>query len=393
MNDFNPRKIFDQSWTIFFSMLVLCTVGILFIKSAQSGTDIIALNTAWKSQLKWLGLGILGYFTVMTVDFRRYISFAPFIYAIALFFLIFVLLPTPWSKEVYGSRSWLYFGSFHIQPAEMAKVALILLLSYYLGRPKLNLKKINYLVMSLLLLGIPLALILKQPDLGSAMVMVPLAFVMMFVAGISKRYLITLVLAGCLFASAIYFDMVPGFKLKPYMKARITSFIDPKSDPRGSGYQLLQTLNAIGTGGTWGKGYGNSTQNRLGYLPRNVAHTDSIFAVIAEEIGFAGSCAILFFYTVMLGAIIRVASRVTDTSGRLLCTGVATMLFIHLFQNVGMTIGVMPITGIPLPLISHGGSFLIITLCALGLVQSVWIHRKSYPGATSVVPGLKPLRT
>lgn len=378
--NFDPKKILSQNWLLFLCMLVLCVIGILFIRSAQFTTDIIALNTAWKSQLQWLGLGLIGYFTLMMIDFRKFITYSPLFYGTALFFLIFVLLPTPWSREVYGSRSWLYFGFFHIQPAEMAKISLILLLSLYLGRPKLELKKIQYLIVSLVILGVPLLLILKQPDLGSAMVMVPLTFVMMFVAGIYKRYLITLILAGCLFASAVYFDMVPGFKLKPYMKARITSFIDPTSDPRGSGYQLLQTLNAIGTGGTWGKGYTHSTQNRLGYLPRYVAHTDAIFAVIAEEVGFVGSAAILLVYTLLLACIIQVAARVADNSGRLLCVGVGTVLFIHLFQNVGMTIGVMPITGIPLPLISHGGSFLIITLCSLGLVQSVWIHRKSNHG-------------
>ncbi|MDZ4743790.1 MAG: rod shape-determining protein RodA [Verrucomicrobiota bacterium] len=390
--DFNPKKIFNQSWTLFFCAMALCAIGILFIKSAQSGTEIVSLNTAWESQLHWMGLGFLAYFFVMMFDFRKIIILAPHFYCVSLVLLILVLLPTPWSKEINNSKSWLFFGSFHIQPSEVAKVSLILLLAYVLSFPKQDHRKIIYLIISLAILGVPLLLVLKQPDLGSAMVMLPVTFIIMFIVGIPKRYLISLILAGCVFCVAVYNDFVPGFKLKEYQKKRLTSFLDPEADARGSGFMILQMKTAIGTGGTWGKGYGNSTQNKLGYLPRNVAHTDAIFAVVAEEIGFVGSCSILFLFTIMMGIIIRIATRTTELSGRILCIGVAMIIFTHFFQNIGMTVGVMPITGIPLPFISHGGSFLIITLSALGIVQSVWIHRKSYQPPANAAGYYNPSR-
>jgi rod shape determining protein RodA len=224
-------------------------------------------------------------------------------------------------------------------------------------------------VQVLLILSIPFLLIVKQPDLGTAMTLIPLAVAMMFVAGVPTRYLVILGLVGiCLLP-------VGWFALGDYQKERIMVFFDPARDPLGSGWNKIQSEIAVGSGGIAGKGYLKGTQNILGFLPRTVAPTDFIFSVIAEELGFVGSALLLSLFATLVVGGLRAALRARDKFGRLLAVGVVVLMFFHAFVNMSMTIGLMPVTGIPLPLISYGGSFMVCTMVGLGLVQSVYVRR------------------
>jgi rod shape determining protein RodA len=215
-------------------------------------------------------------------------------------------------------------------------------------------------------------LILAQPDFGSAMVLAPICFALLFVAGARLKHLALVIALGLVLAPAAW------SQLKPYQKDRLTVFLHPSRDPLGAGWNLNQSLIAVGSGGWSGKGFLQGTQNQLGYMPRTVTPNDFLFSVIAEEKGFVGSLIVVGCYAVVLFSGLRVAANARDRLGTMLATGVVAMLFFHVFINVGMTVGLMPITGLPLPLLSYGGSFVLATMGALGLLQNIWIHRRVY---------------
>jgi len=219
---------------------------------------------------------------------------------------------------------------------------------------------------------VPLLLIFAQPDLGSAVILVLVTLVMLFVAGVRVKHLLIVALAGLLALPVVW------LRMREYQKARLTVFLDPDRDPLGAGWNLNQSLIAVGSGGLTGKGYLQGTQNLLGYLPRTVAPNDFLFSVIAEEKGFAGSVCVIGLFAVVLFRGLRIAVEARDRLGMLLATGIVALLFFHVFVNIGMTIGLLPVKGLPLPLLSYGGSFVQATMTALGLLQNVWIHRKNY---------------
>ncbi len=257
-----------------------------------------------------------------------------------------------------------------IQPSEFAKLGTLFILARFLSQPSRDVTDPKCLVQVLLILAVPFALIFKQPDLGTALTLVPLAVALMFVAGVPVRYLVILGLAGLCLVPVLWF-----FALGDYQKERIMVFFDPARDPLGSGWNKIQSEIAVGSGGIAGKGYLKGTQNILGFLPRTVAPTDFIFSVIAEELGFVGSALLLSLFATLVVGGLRAALRARDKFGRLLAVGVVVLMFFHAFVNMAMTIGLMPVTGIPLPLISYGGSFMVCTMVGLGLVQSVYVRR------------------
>jgi rod shape determining protein RodA len=220
--------------------------------------------------------------------------------------------------------------------------------------------------------AVPCVLILIQPYLGGTLVWLPVLFAMFFVAGIKKRYLLVLVLLALIALPLMFF-----FGMKQYQKDRLTVFLDPSLDPQGAGWTINQSLNAIGSAGLWGKGFkAPNTLNELGYLPSTIVHTDFIYAVFGEQHGFLGAMILIPTLAILLLTGLYIASRAQDQLGRLLGVGIVMLLFTHIFMNVGMTVAITPITGLPLPLVSYGGSFLLITMACLGLLQSIWIHRK-----------------
>jgi rod shape determining protein RodA len=270
--------------------------------------------------------------------------------------------------EINGSKSWFDLGAFTLQPSELAKIGLIIMLASHLGDPLKNVRLPGTVLTVLVLTGFPFLLILAQPDFGTAMILPCMVLAMLFVAGISWRMLGLILLLGAL-ALPIGWQF-----LADYQRQRIMVFLNPDIDPLNAGWNMKQSLMAVGSGGLHGKGLGQGTMNLLGFLPTTVAPTDFIYSVIAEEKGYIGSLVLIALYSLLFICLARTALRCPDPFGRLIAVGILAMLFMHVTINICMTIGLMPIVGLPLPLVSYGGSFVLSMLLALGLVQSVHLR-------------------
>jgi rod shape determining protein RodA len=359
-----------MNWWLTAAVVALAAISVCFIYSASYRGAGQPMKMFYRSQLIWFGIGTVLYVAVALVDYRRICEWAAVWYTVAVGLLVLVLVA---GVKVYGARRWLGVGGLGIQPAEIGKLAVIIAVSYYLFHRSAEMRRrFSTVAMTLGVLGLPLVLIMLEPDLGSALVLVPVGFGLLFVAGAQLKHLVLVVVVG------IALTPVAWLKLKGYQKDRLTVFLSPDRDPLGDGWNLNQSLIAVGSGGVKGKGYLQGTQNSLGYLPRTVAPNDFLFSVIAEEKGFVGSVGVLGLYAVIFLSGLHIAAQARDRLGMLLATGVVVMLFVHVFVNIGMTIGLMPITGVPLPLLSYGGSFVMVTLAGLGLLQNVWIHRRAY---------------
>lgn len=359
-----PLKELDIGFML--AVFGLIAVGIVFIYSASSRSEGVALASLAQRQALWFIGGLFFFGVLVLADYRKIESSSWAIYATGLVLLVLVLLM---GKKMYGAVRWLNLFGVQIQPSEFAKLGTILLLARFLGSPGRDMADPRTLLKALIIMAVPYLLILKQPDLGTASTLIPVVFAMMFVAGVPFRYLFLLIAIGV-------FAAVPGwFLLGDYQRERIHVFFDPSRDPLGTGWNSIQSGIAVGSGGLFGKGFMMGTQNILGFLPRTVAPTDFIFSVIGEETGFVGSAVLLVLFAVLLGGCLRAALVSRDKTGRVLAVGVATLLFSHIFVNMAMTVGLMPITGLPLPLVSYGGSFMISTMLGLGLVQSVFVRR------------------
>lgn len=349
------------------SMLALLVVGVFFIYGTgrQIGTSL-ALSF-WKRQIVWIviGLGLWAFFAYF--DYRVLSLWAWLFYLFSVAGLIFVLI---WGVRIYGARRWLDLGLTRVQPSEFAKPALLIMIAWVLSMRKFNVNKLRGLATVLAVCGLPFILILLEPDLGSALVLAPLTAVLLFAAGLRWRYIILIGLA-CLIAIPCVYPF-----LSDYQKERIKVFLDPGRDPRNRGWNSLQSELAVGSGGLNGKGFMCGTQNALGFLPQTVSNTDFIFSVIAEETGFVGAATLLLLYAGLLYSAVRTAIVARDDFGSYLAIGVAAILFTHIYINIGMSVRLMPITGLPLPLISYGGSFIVNTLVYLGILQSIYSKRE-----------------
>lgn len=387
-----PLILRHMSWLMTAAVLALLSIGILFIYSATSASDSPVAQSLWRQQVVWAVAGVFCYFGFAILDYRRLRRIAWWTYSGAIVLLIAVLLLGP---KIYGARRWLMIGSFNLQPSEIAKLGLVFILARKLSRPGENLGHFRPLVAVLAIAAVPFLLIMKEPDLGTALVLLPAAGAMMFVAGVPVRSLALLVLMALLFAGSLVAMVVVPAKLgwsdekqnhmlakigiNPYQKSRIEVFIGLDSDPFGAGWNKRQSEISVGSGGLKGKGFQKGTQNILGYLPRSVAPTDFIFAVIAEEMGFLGSAVVLTLFGVVVAVSFVAALSSHDKMGRLLCVGLVSILTAHVVINMAMTVGLMPVTGLPLPLLSYGGSFMLITMAALGMIQSVYARSHEAP--------------
>ena len=375
-----PERLFSFVVSLdklqFGTVLFLSAVGLLFIYSTgmQAGSGAFF----FRRQLVWLAAGAVAYFLCALPDPRRprcrVIAFL--VYLAAVVMLVLVLIPGV-GIRVYGATRWLGMGSFRIQPSEPAKLGVILALSALFSSMVFKVNSFWGVLAGAVVTLIPVALIVVEPDLGSAIVCVPIFLAILFCAGLKWRYILIGVVAAALLGSAVVLNETMRFKplLTNYQRARIRTFLNPDYDRAGAGYNAHQAKLAVGSGGLTGKGVGEGTQNTLGFLPQTVANNDFIFSVIAEETGFFGSLALICAYVLMLYSILRTAFLSEDVFSRSLCVGVATMFFTHMFINIGMSVGVMPITGLSLPLVSRGGSFTVVSLAALGMVQAVHRHR------------------
>lgn len=384
------RPLRRLDWRLVIAMLALLMIGIAFIFSAGYGNPNPAAQRLYLRQTCWALLGLLCFLWFAIVDYHRWLRLAWWLYFGGVILLVLVFVPHVGLK-VYGAWRWLQVAGVRIfQPAELMKLAMIILLAQLFGFPGRNVRRKRLVLGALALTLLPMALIIKQPDLGSALVFLPILAGVMWVAGVpGKRLAIlaagALILAGAVLALVIippklsmnekrHEQLLSRIGISPYQRDRLSVFLDPRRDPLGAGWNKAQSQIAVGSGRLTGKGYLQGTQNLLGFLPRTVAPNDFIFAVLAEEEGFLGSVVVLALFGVLLLALLSAAEEATDKTGRLICVGITTLLISHIFVNIAMTIGLLPITGIPLPLLSYGGTFMLGTFAALGLAQSVYIR-------------------
>lgn len=345
----------------------LLATGLAFIYSASWRGEETGIVGAWfPRQIWWASIGSILALALVAVDYRFWLRQAWALYLASIVLLVLVLLI---GTKVYGAYRWLNIFGVLVQPSEFAKVALVVMLARILGHPAARPQAFTTVLSAFALAGIPFVLILKEPDLGTAMILLPTVVFMLFAAGAALRHLFGLAALGALVSP------LGWFALGNYQRERIHTFLDPSRDPLDSGWNALQSAIAVGSGGLSGKGFLNGTQNVLGFLPRTVSPSDFIFPVIAEETGFVGASLLLLAFAVLLTCYIRTAGTAKDPAGSLLATGIASLFFCHVFVNIGMTIGLLPITGLPLPLVSSGGSFMVSTLAGFGLVQSVHVRR------------------
>jgi rod shape determining protein RodA len=381
------------------ALLGLSMFGVAFIYSAQYSSH----GNAWAMQLVWLAAGAVIYVAVSLVDYRFWLSTAHWFYLACLVPLLAVLIPGIGDTQ-FGAQRWIDLGVFKLQPSEPAKIAVLLITASILIWSEIGTVQQSFKVLGKLALavGLPLVLILLQPDLKSAIVLPPMVFSMLYVSKLPSRFFaaalgaFVVLLAVVAWDSYRYMDFMESHHysyindkgkyehhtwvpLHDYQRNRIVSFIAPdKIDPMGIGWNQRQSLISVGSGGLTGTGWTEGTQAQLGYLPRAVAHNDFIFSVIAEEKGFLGSLTVLGLFGLVLFNGIRIAGLSRDRFGTLLAIGVTVLFTVHVFVNIAMTIGLVPITGIPLPFISYGGSFVLSCCMLQGLVQSVYRFRKDF---------------
>ncbi|HET8633382.1 MAG TPA: rod shape-determining protein RodA [Gemmatimonadales bacterium] len=390
----------------------LITYGVIILYSAGQTDVVTSAEGVWTRQLVWVGIGAVVGFIVFRTSFRLVEWLTPAIYVFSLLLLLAVLFVGTGAGTAAGTKSWLAIGGHRIgQPAELAKLATVLMLARHLSSLKEAPRSLRSLWTPALIVGIPFLLVMKQPDLGSALVFVGIFFAMLYWAGVRPRLLfmvvspaVSLLLAVTTWSWGIWIVLVVVLmvvwrpyvwesvvvvglnvatgvaalvlwnKLADYQKNRLLSFLNPEADPRGAGYHLLQSKTAIGSGGWFGSGLTQGPQKRLAFLPEQ--HTDFVFSVVGEELGFLGVLLALGLFILLFTSLIRVARRAADPFSSLVVFGILGLWFTHVFENVGMTVNLMPVTGIPLPFFSYGGSFFLICCVCLGLaLRASWDAR------------------
>lgn len=357
--------IFRFDWLLSGSVLLLIAIGLttLFSLSGVGGTQF------FERQLIWVTVGIVLFIVSSLIDFHIFRTQTA---AVVSFYILTVLLLTgvlAVSPRVRGIRAWLQFGGVALQPVELAKLSLAVLLAKFFSKRHIEIYRVWHLTVSGLYVLLPVLLVILQPDPGSAVVLIAMWLAIILFSGMRLRHFFSLMGIGILAACIAWF-----FILLPYQQGRITSFFDPHRDAQGAGYQMIQSMIAVGSGRVWGKGLGYGSQSHLHFLPE--PHADFIFAAYAEEWGFVGSILLLGLIGIVLWRIVRIGSRARDNFSRLYTIGFAALIFIQAFIHVGMNMGALPITGITLPFVSYGGSSLVTLMIGLGIVQNIHINAR-----------------
>ena len=362
------------------ALLFLIGTGLLFIYStgAQVGGDHAA--SFFFRQLRWIGAGGVLWLFCTLIDYRKiqYRILAVLFYLVTTVLLVLVLFI---GVKVYGATRWLSIAplGMRLQPSEFSKLALVMVLSAMFASPMFKVNRFPCLLLGAGTVALPFLLIVREPDLGSALILLPIYLAILFTAGLKWRYILLAGVAVCILGGAAVLNEAMQFRpmLKEYQRDRIRVFLNPELDRTDTGYNSYQARLAVGSGGLTGKGIGEGTQNTLGFLPQTVSNNDFIFSVIAEEVGFLGCLLLLAAYLALFYSIIRTAFLTVDPFGRYLAVGIAGIFFTHCFINIGMSIGLAPVTGLSLPFVSYGGSFMLMGLAACGLLQSVYRYRNS----------------
>ncbi len=433
------KNFFNIDFSIFISMLILMVIGVMFIYSSGISSTGLLISNEYIYQIVWIISGLVLFFIVMFSDYLLFRKWSLYIYLGSLFILILTLL---FGSEVNGSKSWFGFFGFGIQPSEFTKIAMILFLSDYYVKRKKSIEQLSTFLTGMFIAFLPVVFIIAQPDMGTSLVFIPVFLLVSFMAGIKKRYISFLLFAGILmiflgmlpawqkyilqkdiafvkillnrnlllilmgsigiiillsslgyfFSKRTYFywlmyssflsltGILGSFAvrifLKDYQIMRLIVFLDPSVDPRGTGWNIIQSLIAVGSGGLRGKGFLLGTQSHYRFLPEQ--STDFIFSIISEELGYIGAVLVILLFAVILIRGLILVSNSKDSYGFYVGSGIIMMIFFHVIINIGMAIGIMPITGIPLLFISYGGSSLWTALISLGIVQNIYLRRYRY---------------
>ena len=358
------RKLFrlnDVDWFLLALALLIAAIGVVEIYSTTIHSPLAG---QYKKQIYWIILSCILALAASRLNYRLVLEQTPWLYIASVVALAGLLIA---GHSVAGTRRWLQLGGMSFQVSEIAKLVIILVVAAYFADRRTKAVTWGDLVKLGILAGLPAALVALEPDLGTALTFLPIVIAGVLFAGIRWQHIVVLCLAGILALP------VGWHFLRPYQRERLVTFLHPSQNTQGSSYQVTQTKIAIGSGGFWGKGMGNGTQSRLGFIP--VSHADSIFAAFAEEQGFLGTLFVLLLYFALLLRLLDGAQMAADRAGAFLLVGLASVLFFQIVINTGMLIGVFPITGIPLPLMSQGGSSLLFTFLGLGLAMSVRARR------------------
>jgi len=354
------RILKNMEWWIVIWGIALSIIGLIALFSATSESNY----NEFTKQIIWIAISLVAMIVVMLIDYNLLVKISPVLYGISIILLILVLFTEP----INGATSWFSIGDFAFQPSEFAKIAVILFLAFSMSklqeRGKEEINRPWKLLITIAIIALPLLLILIQPDYGTAAAYIFALIFMLFTAGISKKYIIITLLLIVILAPIVYMYVLPS-----HAKTRIEIFLDPEKDPRGAGYNVIQSKLAIGAGGLTGMGLLNGNQTQLGYLyPKT---TDFIFSVIGEEMGFVISAAVVVLYVLIITKIIYIAKTAKDDEGSYIAIGIAGVFLFHMVENIGMTMGLLPITGVPLLFVSYGGSSMINSFIALGILLNI----------------------
>ncbi len=358
------KYIVRLDWLLLAPMLLLLASGLIAIYSLSFGGEASGLNF-YNRQLIFLVLSLIIFFVVSSIDYGIWKNYAGIFYlgSILLLLLVFII-----GKTTNGAVSWFRLGFFNLQPVELVKVSLILFFARYFSQISTAFITWKNIFISFSFVVVPVILVILQPDMGSAIILLAIWMGMVFLAGMKIWQAGVIMLGGFLIVVMSWF-----FILHDYQKQRVFTFLNPSQDALGSGYNVIQATIAIGSGNFSGRGIGKGSQSQLNFIPER--HTDFIFATIAEESGLIGSVLILFFFGLIFFRMKNIIKNAKDKFGRLAVSGIMVMLFVQVWINIGMNLGLVPVTGLSLPFLSYGGSFLMISLFLMGIVQSVWKNR------------------
>lgn len=357
--NFSIPKTID--WTLYIVPILLTTAGVVVIYSLTYYNNRIYLTY---NQIVYAAIGLILMIALTFIDYRNFKALAPYLYLIGTLLLVAVLF---FGDRIFGAARWLDLRVFQLQPSEIFKFCLIIVLARYFS-DKMGKIRIKDLLFFGGLMALPIILVGRQPDLGTLVVLIFIALVILVAAKPSRKQLLILGLI------LIILTITSWFFLKDYQKQRIYTFMNPQSDQFGAGYNVNQAMIAVGSGGLWGRGLGHGPQSQLNFLP--VAHTDFIFAGLAEAGGFAGASVVIILFTLFVTRIVNIAAISKDHFGLLLAVGFSAMFLFQFLINIGMNLGIMPVTGIPLPFVSHGGTALIMSFIGVGILQSIYLRHK-----------------
>jgi rod shape determining protein RodA len=350
------------------AVLVIIVLGITTIYSASRQSGLDAVKPYYLKQIVWLMIAIVVVAALLLIDYHLFLAFSPVAYGGVVLLLIAVLLVGRAGRL--GARRWIEIAGIGIQPSELAKIAVVLMMARYIDAVRARIRRFHFFILGLAIAGIAAVLIVVEPHLGNAAILAPLAIVMLYAGGCSRKHILVVAIVGLALSPVLWHN------LKEYQKDRLLVFLHPESDPLVKGYQVIQSEIAVGSGGIVGKGWCEGTQSGLSFLPEQ--HTDFIFSVFAEEWGFLGVLVLLLLYGFFIIRGLRIARESKDFCGGLLCVGMVSLIGMQVIANIAMAIRLMPVTGLPLPFFSYGGSFLLTTMVAVGVLLNVRLRSRTF---------------